>query len=1352
MPLRAHRDTFCLTRQFKGGNGEMSDTMIVERESAGKAAAATPDGSIEEDLAATDRCLKLGRLDEAGAGFRRALARDPLSVAALNGLGLAARARGDHTQALQHFSAGSRLAPDNPWLNCSVGNEAIALGDLDLAADAFARALALRPTLAGAHAGLAQIAQKRGDHEATLAAFRAASTHDPENTHYCCCVGEAQLALGRCAAAREAFAAALALHPSCAAAHAGLGQIANKAGDHDAALANFRTAASLEPKNLWLRCSAAAELLALGRFDEAREAYSAVRSDAAQFGPALNGLGLLAQRRGDLEEALRRFEEAARSEPSNAWYQCSVGSVLFEMGQTSRAIEAFERALILSPGLAPAFAGLARIAAANADHEQALANFENALKHEPKNPWFACAAANEFLALDRIEAARAQLAGVLVEHPNCGAAHNAMGRIAKRRGDHAVALDHFQLALAGEPENPWFRSAVGSELITFGRLDEAAEVFTRLSDDSADFVAAYQGLGQIAQLRGDSAAALTWFSKAAQLHPDDPWLPCAVASQLRRLGRHREALEIARDNAARHKGMAGPLIELGHCARHFASPAETLEIFAAATTGEPDNLGAKCAYARELMRQWRLDDAQAQFEAALRQDESCAEALMGLGAVERQRGSYAAALPHLQAAAQLRHPGAPAEIANLFATMGDFETADCVLEDALRQRPGDRGLTIQSALAKRSRGDTNGALRLFDQCAQQFPGDVTAIVEACRDELALGQVENVLARIDRALDAHPKNNKISELVAEMAMLSGRVELARDLLEQLLRDEPKNISVALRLSKIEAGAGHSQHALTRLFGLRTYFGSSPEICSCISSIFQERGDHSSALGEIDAAIAKFPSLVNLRLQRLALLLAVGDVARAERSLEDEKRISGGSSASALSDQADPRSHPRESGDPAERNDAPAVGAPLAQWPSRQGRPGAPDDPLDPGNDIGRFNLTGSRSGAAKVDDLQWCSAHISALRWDFAAAFDEAKAAVTANPADASRHFFLAKAAMLSLEFDEVEQHLKRFAELNAFRSHLQGVSHRREENFLGQLWEEHRLNPKALNALRETKRLDGSIKVSCLLKLVSEFRTYTPIALQFFVAARRNGDLATNPGVGLVDSIPRKIAQFWDREPMPADIAAMSESWKINNPGYEYRRFSDGTAREFLITHFNEKASAAFDRAYEPAKKADLFRLAYLYIEGGYYVDIDDLCVAPIDLISNSKSKLLLYQEDMGSIGNNFIGAAPGDERILVAFWQAAESILRGDREMLWLSTGPGLMTRIAAKFIAEYSANCESGQTVCMGDIAILDRVELLKIAKLHCSASYKNARQSWGISSFFTGNREIEQKLTSIAERILI
>ena len=128
-------------------------------------------------------------------------------------------------------------------------------------------------------------------------------------------------------------------------------------------------------------------------------------------------------------------------------------------------------------------------------------------------------------------------------------------------------------------------------------------------------------------------------------------------------------------------------------------------------------------------------------------------------------------------------------------------------------------------------------------------------------------------------------------------------------------------------------------------------------------------------------------------------------------------------------------------------------------------------------------------------------------------------------------------------------------------------------------------------------------------------------------------------------------------------MVRLRATWQERNPEFTCRFFDDAAARAFLERDYSPEVLGAFDRASEPAKKADFFRLAYLFAEGGYYVDADDRCGAPLATVVPPHARLALFQEEYGTVGNNFIGVVPGHPVIATALDLAVEAIGRDDRD-----------------------------------------------------------------------------------------
>jgi hypothetical protein len=102
------------------------------------------------------------------------------------------------------------------------------------------------------------------------------------------------------------------------------------------------------------------------------------------------------------------------------------------------------------------------------------------------------------------------------------------------------------------------------------------------------------------------------------------------------------------------------------------------------------------------------------------------------------------------------------------------------------------------------------------------------------------------------------------------------------------------------------------------------------------------------------------------------------------------------------------------------------------------------------------------------------------------------------------------------------------------------------------------------------------------------------------IVVQGGGPLVSSSGTLDDRLIPRIIHQTWfedidlDRYPQ---LARLRNSWK--NTGWQYRLYTDVTARKYIEDHFPSRFVEAFDVLIPGAYKADLFRYLVLLREGG---------------------------------------------------------------------------------------------------------------------------------------------------------
>lgn len=236
---------------------------------------------------------------------------------------------------------------------------------------------------------------------------------------------------------------------------------------------------------------------------------------------------------------------------------------------------------------------------------------------------------------------------------------------------------------------------------------------------------------------------------------------------------------------------------------------------------------------------------------------------------------------------------------------------------------------------------------------------------------------------------------------------------------------------------------------------------------------------------------------------------------------------------------------------------------------------------------------------------------------------------------------------------------------------------------------------------------------------------------------------------GEAPGVPNTIVQFWhDPSRVPSDVMECISTWsKWETSGFSHRLFDSVAAEDFIKHSLGSDHARAFKRCYHPAMQADYFRLCYLVVEGGLYVDADDVCIASdiscLFVGSRLKIQPLCYDTDSDTMvsptefllaganddgwifyfNNNPLIAAQGDpviDRALGRATQLLNSAADGVFPEIQSTTGPGNLSRT----IFELRATP-----------AIDDRVLVLhdweSIAISRWPLSYRHDARNWRLSN---------------------
>jgi mannosyltransferase OCH1-like enzyme len=560
-----------------------------------------------------------------------------------------------------------------------------------------------------------------------------------------------------------------------------------------------------------------------------------------------------------------------------------------------------------------------------------------------------------------------------------------------------------------------------------------------------------------------------------------------------------------------------------------------------------------------------------------------------------------------------------------------------------------------------------------------------------RIERALGRRAEALAAFRGAHGAEPGNPyPLIEMATETRALA-EPEQARLLLLQALERDPRNLQAIEQLGEAARLAQDYEAALARFAESRGINPASPWAWLGAARTLSNQGRQAEAAAMLDAAEERCGPLPEIEAGRIDLLRQRGDWPAA---LERARAASAAAPGHA------------------------------GLWVHRFRMERMLATPAE-------LEACLADAPAATVQDrarLHHFRGQAAEERWDLAGAIAAYERAMALRPDDAWTLGDLVRARILALDLDAAQTGLERQVRLTASVAMLEGRSTNPSQTHSGQILDEFRLDGAALAELTAIGALAPEARVEPLRRLVTRFPDYTPAAMMLLIALRQAGMLAAPQEQAGTSAIPRRIAQYWDSPEPPAELAALMQGWREAHPDHEVRRLDDAAARAFLRETCPPDVLAAYRRAREPAQKADIFRLAWLFAEGGWWLDADDRCLAPLGSVAAPGAGLVLYQEDYGTVGNNVIGAVPQHPVIGLALDLAVSAINRGDADILWFSTGPGLLTRALARVLAGPQLTLAAW----LRRVQVLPRAAMHRAVAMHCQVAYKTTDRHWSRTAF--------------------
>ena len=172
--------------------------------------------------------------------------------------------------------------------------------------------------------------------------------------------------------------------------------------------------------------------------------------------------------------------------------------------------------------------------------------------------------------------------------------------------------------------------------------------------------------------------------------------------------------------------------------------------------------------------------------------------------------------------------------------------------------------------------------------------------------------------------------------------------------------------------------------------------------------------------------------------------------------------------------------------------------------------------------------------------------------------------------------------------------------------------------------------------------------------------------------------------------IPKIIHQTAQTAKLPAWCAPLC--WRLHqlHPDWDHRFYDDHACREFLCHQF-PCLLRLYDNYPTNIQRVDLFRVAIMYVSGGFYTDLDIVCHNSLETLRGircvlgeektlrSEEAILFGHRNALRVANYMFGSEPRHPfwlDVLNEMLRQAERKIISENDILE-STGPGLWTNV---------------------------------------------------------------------------
>jgi len=1004
---------------------------------------------------------------------------------------------------------------------------------------------------------------------------------------------------------------------------------------------------------------------------------------------------------------------------------------LRETNKLQEAETLYQTILAKYPNELQAVMGLGYVYRQKNQPAQALEYFQKAVALNPGELWPQLCLSEQLRDKQDFATALAVLDTIEKKYPNHFEIIWRKGQIHRIQGNHEQTLLCIKTAINLNPNCLWPQLILSEELRDKNDFAAALSVLDTIEKQYPQHFEIILRRASIYRVQGNREQSLIYSQQAFEINPENIWVRLTLIDELRWHEKFNQAYELINDTLIKEPTNIHLLLRNIYIHRELKQHNQALIELEKAANIHISDFQLNLELATELFNQNKLEQSLEKFSFLQKNHPPNFNVLFSLGQLHRHQGNYSQAIVYFQQSLEIDPNNIQGYIAivEMLRETQQFDTAWKKLVELEQLYPQRFEVLFQKGLLYRVQNKSDLALICFQQAVTLDPNNLWGQIYLAEELRNQGQFTPALTILEALEVKHENNFHILMQKGHLYRAQNENEQALLCFQQAYTLNNSNADALLQIANEQFNLGQIDNAILSLMQNLTNQPNDLQTLLQIGNWLNIANAKEEALSYFQQALTAHPQQLYPYLNVAQLLFDLGRIEEAFNIFQQAIEQCG------------------------ERFEV-YLNKSQILWVSReldaawqclyQGLNLFPDNfwlqirRIEFSMQLGQFGAVQQFINTCPADTLdrkihlQFFSAQLAEKQWQLDGAIEIYQAILKQRENHLPSHEALRRLYLLKLDFVKAKHHALMVTRYRLSEQKINGqIGRGYLHDHIASVTEEYLFNEPMLEQINQVMSLMPNQRLKVLAELVQKEPEYIATSNIFLLELQQQRYFS--------QGFPKRIFQYWDKPIPPDAVLKFMHSWIKHNPDYFYQLFNDETAREFLRNNYEPQVLMAYLRATHAAQKADLLRLALLYKYGGIYADADDVCLKPLMQWLPQDINILLYHEEKAMLGNNFIASKPQHQLIKKSLDFTVINLLDRDKSSIWLSTGPAILSKALALYLAE---NWSQASPKELG-VMVMTREELMSVVGIHGQLFYKRTGDSWLMKELTSGRKLEVSKL---------